>query len=134
MSALRPKAAYTSAPAAPPNYLRKFAGDLKTALDDGLPLSRQNYDKVAVLAFHWENDDMGVVNLERRLLEVFTQKYHYTTDSYAIPTTQPANSLITKLLVWSNCHGGPRTLRIYVYSGHASSIQVHERSEKWHIG
>jgi hypothetical protein len=112
--------------------LTDFADDLKTALDASLPSSGPNYNKVSVLALHWENDTMGVVDLESQLLEVFSNDYGYGTESFTIPTASSANSLIVKLANWSNAHGGPRTLRIYVYSGHASGAGT--TNDKWFLG
>ncbi|KAK2765144.1 hypothetical protein FQN54_008843 [Arachnomyces sp. PD_36] len=103
--------------------LKDFAWGLKKALKSSSPrYGRQcQYDKVSVIAFHWENDDMGVDYPETQLLEIFRDTYNYDTESYVIPVANSHISLQDKLNNWSLEHSGgsENTLRIYVYSGHA---------------
>ncbi|KAL4913676.1 hypothetical protein BDW62DRAFT_220552 [Aspergillus aurantiobrunneus] len=80
--------------------------------------------QVSVLAFHWENNDMGVANLEAELLGVFRDIYKFETESWVIPVGGdhgPAHNLGWKLVDWTSAHDQDRPLRLYVYSGHASS-------------
>lgn len=86
-----------------------------------LPSPDRVYDRVSVLAFRWENDDMRVENLETELLACFKDDYNYEVESYVIPIVYPVQALGNKLGNWSISHGGEHNLRIYIYSGHASN-------------
>ncbi|KAL5337639.1 hypothetical protein BJX70DRAFT_368807 [Aspergillus crustosus] len=109
--------------------LLAFGADLQKALKASLPSRNQVYDRVSVLAFHWENDDMGVAALEEELLHVFDEVYGYETESWTIPVAgDPDTELAKKLIDWTGAHEGARNLRIYVYSGHASAPNVQDKT------
>jgi hypothetical protein len=101
------------------------------------PPSRQKpYSQVAVLAFHWENDDMSVEPLEKELLDVFRDLYGFHVESFVIPVpligANPYISLIQHItsfiLKWDAEDG----LMIFVYSGH--SERADEAGVKWNLG
>ncbi|OJI99193.1 hypothetical protein ASPVEDRAFT_148326 [Aspergillus versicolor CBS 583.65] len=113
--------------------LQAFASNLEKALKASLPSSGKPYDRVSVLAFHWANDDMGVDKLETELLGVFRDIYGFETESWTIPVVgKPEKQLAKKLVNWTEDHGGERTLRIYIYSGHASSHGTVDH--EWYFG
>ena len=47
------------------------------------------YDKVAVLSVHWENDDLGVAPLSRELMDLFSKSYGFNTESCEIAVKVP---------------------------------------------
>ncbi|KAL2813755.1 hypothetical protein BDW59DRAFT_167429 [Aspergillus cavernicola] len=104
-----------------PKRLQEFAANLEKSFKASLPSRDHPYDKVAVLAFHWANDEMGVEALETQLLGLFKDIYGYEIEPWIIPLANSTWALVTKLVTWTNDHQGDRTLRIYVYSGHAAS-------------
>ena len=76
---LKPPAAYTRSSGA--QYFKDFAADLEMAIRNALPSVTQPNGQVAVLAFHWENDSLGVQPLESDLLDVFKNTYNFYTES-----------------------------------------------------
>lgn len=93
-----------------------FSADIQRAVNHATHFS--SYRKVAVIAFHWQNDDIGVVPLETQLLQLFASVYGFETESYEIPLAQSGWNLIEALVGWSRKYQGDDTLRIFVYSGH----------------
>ncbi|PKY04395.1 hypothetical protein P168DRAFT_327349 [Aspergillus campestris IBT 28561] len=114
-----------------PKQLQNFARNLEVALERAIK-NNGPYNKVSVLAFHWANDEMQVVTLESQLLEIFTEVYGYETESFTIPVAQSTQCLGDKLLEWSKLRRGQGTLRIYVYSGHASHAGTVDH--QWFLG
>lgn len=100
--------------------LDQFSSDLETAINHATQL--KSYRKTAVIAFHWENDDIGVEPLERELLDVFKSVYGFETESFTIPLVESQFKLLEHLVSWSRRSSGEDTLRIYVYSGHAEFV------------
>ncbi|GFG25712.1 unnamed protein product [Aspergillus udagawae] len=99
--------------------LDQFSADLEASINHATKFSQ--YRKTAVIAFHWENDDIGVEPLERDLLDVFKSVYGFETESFSIPLYDSQLKLLERLVSWSRRNLGEDTLRIYIYSGHASS-------------
>ncbi|KAL2861046.1 uncharacterized protein BJX67DRAFT_367326 [Aspergillus lucknowensis] len=97
--------------------LNQFSTDLETAINHATKFNP--YRKTAVIAFHWENDDIGVQTLERELLDVFKSVYGFETESFTIPLIESQFRLLEHLVSWSRRNSGEDTLRIFVYSGHA---------------
>ncbi|KAL2848829.1 hypothetical protein BJY01DRAFT_262512 [Aspergillus pseudoustus] len=117
----------------PSKRLHDFAADLTHALNRCVPSDDPHpYDQVVVLAIHWYNDDLDVVPLENKLLDVFKKIYHYDVESYTIPQKQPDKSLINRLSNWTLQYADKRTLRICIYSGHASAVGPTD--ENWYFG
>jgi hypothetical protein len=119
MSTTKPLNAYSQGRVT--RRLKDFAASLKTALDSALPSVHKPYGQVAVIAFHWSNDDMNVARLETELLTAFSRIYNFHTESYVIPDTMSQITLGMKLSQWSLRWAQLDALRIYVYSGHAGS-------------
>ncbi|GIJ99047.1 hypothetical protein Aspvir_001171 [Aspergillus viridinutans] len=109
--------------------LDQFAADLETSINHAIKFSP--YRKTAVIAFHWENDDIGVEPLERELLDVFKSVYGFETESFSIPLYESQFKLLERLVSWSRRNAGDDTLRIYVYSGHASSAGT--VASRWYL-
>ncbi|KAL2842479.1 hypothetical protein BJX68DRAFT_257766 [Aspergillus pseudodeflectus] len=117
----------------PTKRLKEFAGNLQNALIRCIPTeNEQPYDKVSVLALHWFNDDLNVVPLEQELLDVFKNIYGFNVESYTIPKAKPMIYLNSKLANWTVEYNDKRTLRICVYSGHASPAGPTD--ENWYFG
>ncbi|KAL3483793.1 hypothetical protein BJX62DRAFT_230743 [Aspergillus germanicus] len=113
--------------------LEEFAGNLQHALTRCLPTGNQQpYDKVSVLALHWFNDDLSLVPLEQELLDVFKNIYGFDVESYTIPKVKSMIYLNSKLANWTVEYNDERTLRICVYSGHASPAGPTD--ENWYFG
>lgn len=107
-----------------PLQFEEAVGLISDAVQKGLPTSR-NYQSVAVLMFHWEHDDIGVVPLEDEMAASFEQLFNYTKERFTIdpyPSGRNSERLLSdRLLAFRNRYEGPRNLLIYVYSGHAWS-------------
>jgi hypothetical protein len=102
--------------------LEKFAQELSTIVNKQLPSYEKPYGQVSVLAFHWENDDIGVAPLEAELLNIFRKIYGFNVESFTIPVTStaaPARPLLKKLLDFCEKWDAEDALTIYIYSGHA---------------
>ncbi|RDW74547.1 uncharacterized protein DSM5745_07209 [Aspergillus mulundensis] len=115
----KPKDAFRVAKAT--KRLRGFASDLEAAIQRCLPSRTGYYDQVSVIAMHWENDDLGVLPLEKALLDIFKNQYGYDVESFEIPEDRPQKNLTEKLVSWTSKHEGEQALRIVIYSGHASA-------------
>jgi len=100
--------------------LEKFAEELSTIVNKQLPSYEKPYGQVAVLAFHWENDDLGVAPLEAELLDVFRKIYGFNVESFTIPAASNATiDLLEKLVKFYRKWDAKDALTIYIYSGHA---------------
>ncbi|KAL8867630.1 MAG: hypothetical protein Q9174_005535 [Haloplaca sp. 1 TL-2023] len=99
--------------------------DIDTAIKRSLPQSHATYENVAVLMLSWDNDNLGVKPLEDRLARVFTHDYNFTVERHLIQSrpsayrSDPYPPVMTRLLQFGNRYDAPKTLLIYVYSGHA---------------
>ncbi|PKY06174.1 hypothetical protein P168DRAFT_316194 [Aspergillus campestris IBT 28561] len=113
-----------------PKHLNQFWADLETSINYATKFNP--YRKTAVIAFHWENDDMEVEKLERELLGVFHSSYGFETESFLIPVQFSLPSLTEHLIAWSRRNSGDDTLRVLVYSGHASSAGT--VAPYWNLG
>lgn len=125
--ASHPSTAYQAVP--PTKTLEMFAAGLSSSVKNAI--GQRRYTDVFVLAFHWENDDMGVAPLEAQLLEVFSEIYHYEVESYIIPIVSLQFQLVTRLGQWFERHQGEDILRIVVYSGHADSPD--SKAKNWRL-
>lgn len=126
----KPPSAYTRGSVK--RYFNEFASDLQSAITNALPSHTQPYGQVAVLAFHWATDDMGVQPLESDLLDVFKHTYGFHVEAFAIPGANSFNSLVAKLLEFSSKWAAQDALRIYLYSGHAEAAD--STSTRWYLG
>ncbi|RHZ69060.1 hypothetical protein CDV55_107078 [Aspergillus turcosus] len=110
----------------------EFLEDLRGAFENTSTFHL--YSQVAVIAMHWENDDINVLPLETELLQILRDDYGFSTSSYTIPTTNcpnPQTRLLQHLLAWTTQHSGENTLRMYIYSGHAGNTG--HQSIQWHL-
>jgi hypothetical protein len=115
---------------------KDFVEIVETADRRDRPSHQKPCSQVAVLAVHWENDDMCVEPLEKELLDVFRDIYGFHVESFVIPVPllipAPNISLIERIssfiLKWDVEDG----LMIFIYSGHS------ERADKagrvWNLG
>ncbi|KAI4192735.1 MAG: hypothetical protein LQ346_004188 [Caloplaca aetnensis] len=110
-----------------PNFAAAV-GQINEAIQRGLPSAQQQskYDKVAVLMMHWSNDNLGIVPLEDELATVFYKVYNFVVEAYVIPDVAPPGQTISgafsrRLMDFQDRYHGPRSLMIYVYSGHADA-------------
>jgi GH25 family lysozyme M1 (1,4-beta-N-acetylmuramidase) len=101
--------------------LQAFTADLQSAVNAVIPTYKKPYGQVAVLAFHWSNDAIGVVPLETDLLEIFRETYNFFVESFEIPKANSHNALVSKLAQFSCKWAAKDALRIYIYSGHAEA-------------
>jgi hypothetical protein len=129
MTTNKPLSAYTRRSRA--QYFKDFALDLQNAVTNALPTVVKPYGQVSVLAFHWENDNIGVEPLELDLLEVFRDIYKFHVESFVIPSANSHNSLAQKLLDFSRKWAAKDALRIYIYSGHAEDAG--STATKWRL-
>ncbi|KAL8941025.1 MAG: hypothetical protein Q9211_001991 [Gyalolechia sp. 1 TL-2023] len=83
------------------------------------------YTTVGVLMMHWDNDDIGVEPLEQDLATVFSELYNFNVETFVIPshpqTGNVMNIMNRRLMDFTARYEGPRSLLIYVYSGHADA-------------
>lgn len=114
---LHPAAAYRAVPST--NSLQKLSTDLSASINHAIKY--KSHSDVVVLAFHWENDEMDVVKIETRLLNVFRQVYNFKVESFTIPLVLSQMALLQHLHQWFQQHQGDDVLRIVIYSGHASA-------------
>lgn len=108
-----------------PLRFEEAVGLISEAVQRGLPTNRNQYQSVAVLMFHWQHDDIGVVPLENEMAQLFEQLFNYRVERYIVePYPSMRNSqrtLSDRLTAFRNKYEGPQNLLIYVYSGHAWS-------------
>ena len=121
-SILRPTRAYVKG-----NYAASFesvVSKIDEAIQQALPQSQKDqYDKGFVLSMNWSNDNMGVAPLSQELEYVLTSLYGFYVEHYTIDAN-PASGNVEfefnkRVSTFMNNRAGPRTLLMYVYSGHA---------------
>ncbi|KAE8347320.1 hypothetical protein BDV24DRAFT_157615 [Aspergillus arachidicola] len=99
---------------------RDALSSINQAAQNALP-SKKGYDCVRVLTLRWANDDLGLADIERELLEFFSVEYHFATDSILISSLSMPDALdnirekIGKLIKYDT----PTTLFVAVYEGHS---------------
>jgi hypothetical protein len=69
----------------------KFQADMRAAQTDAVTI--RTYDRVYITAIHWENDNLGVVPLEKKLLNVLRSDYGFECFSFTTPTSGPEHDL-----------------------------------------
>ena len=110
---------------------------LQQAINEARPDMTNDYSKVSVLAVQWSNDNMGISGLAANLMEVFSQKYRFKTQTYTIPahdsnqqvrtSSQVTRLLDTELQTWIRKEESEQSLLILYYSGHAESPPPHSQ-------
>ena len=127
MSSSHPDAAFATNSRA--TTLDILARDLSTSLSRA---TRHGlYDKVAVLALHWVNDDRGVDLVESELLHLFERIYRFDVRTYVIPLVTTHLDFIHFLDGWLKENQGEQALRIIIYSGHARAGRT--RDTEWFL-
>ena len=115
---------------------KDFVEILQTAVRRHRPSHQKTYRQVAVLAFHWENDDMCIEPLEKELLDVFRDIYGFHVESFVIPVplieADPYISLIQHITTFISKWDAEDGLMIFVYSGH--SERADRAGTKWNLG
>ncbi|KAE8386798.1 hypothetical protein BDV23DRAFT_186907 [Aspergillus alliaceus] len=108
------------------NHERSFREAVKSidqAVGRALP-SNKRYDCVRVLTLKWDNDDIGLADIEAELLRLFQNRFHYATDSVVIPSSSVRDATLAirgKLQTLISQYDTPTTLFIIVYEGHSDA-------------
>ncbi|KAF5855199.1 hypothetical protein ETB97_009733 [Aspergillus alliaceus] len=107
------------------NHERSFREAVKSidqAVGRALP-SNKRYDCVRVLTLKWDNDDIGLADIEAELLRLFQNRFHYATDSVVIPSSVRDATLAIrgKLQTLISQYDTPTTLFIIVYEGYSDA-------------
>ncbi len=55
----------------------------------------------------------------KRLQEIFEKRFHYTTQTFEIPSEKSETGLQRKIADFAHEYNGPNNLMILYYSGHA---------------
>jgi len=55
----------------------------------------------------------------KRLQDIFERRFHYTTDTYEIPSEKSETGLQKKIADFAHEYNQPNNLMILYYSGHA---------------
>jgi hypothetical protein len=87
-------------------------------------MSHEDPGRGVVLAVHWENDDMNVVERQTELLGVFREVYNFEVGTLAIPLVGSQKALLSHLTQWFTRNQGDDVVRIVIYSGHAKWVGV----------
>ena len=111
--------------------LEKVCRDISDAVEISFPTrsSRYAYDAVYVLLLRWEDDDLRVAAEIKDLQEVFENSYHFTTESWQIPSAGSYVSLNQKVLDFQK-DKSKRDLLILYYGGHAVGVP-HSSESVW---
>lgn len=114
----KPPFCYSKSPTI--STLKEFCQDVEVAVSKVLPTNSPLFDKVSVLSITWSNDDLGSKPFEKRLLDIFSQKYKFATKSFVIPAlvNEPTENLKEALREFIPADPKPDDLYILVYSGH----------------
>ncbi|KAE8353385.1 hypothetical protein BDV28DRAFT_133226 [Aspergillus coremiiformis] len=100
---------------------REAVKSIDQAVGRALP-SNKRYDCVRVLTLKWDNDDLGLDDIEAELLRLFQNRFHYATDSVVIPSSSVRDATLAirgKLQALISQYDTPTTLFIIVYEGHS---------------
>lgn len=127
MSSITPSSAWITNPTS--ISTQGFAADIQKAVQNGSTC--KDFQRVAVIAFRWENDSMGVRKLQNQLLDIFKTVYGFETESYTIPITDSQMKLNLHLGKWSLKYTGENILRIIIYAGHAANSVI--RGPSWEL-
>lgn len=125
MSESRPARAFSSPSKISSKDLQKELQCAVTSALGGGPA--MPYKKAAVVLIHFENDSIGVVDLENELAATF-QEFYGITDIERVELLQeedPNAALHTKLFeLMSKGHTEKNWLIILIFSGHGESVQT----------
>jgi hypothetical protein len=130
-STIKPRNAYARAKELP--NLQTFAENLKTAVNRCLPSYQKPFGQVAVLAMHWQNNDIpGIPSMEAELLHVFRDTYNFNTESFEIvPHIQVQLNTVTRITNFLKKWLAEDSLVILIYSGHAGQSYSAYQGSTW---
>ncbi|KAB8228777.1 uncharacterized protein BDW43DRAFT_315547 [Aspergillus alliaceus] len=108
------------------NHERSFREAVKSidqAVGRALP-SNKRYDCVRVLTLKYDNDDIGLADIEAELLRLFQNRFHNATDSVVVPSSSVRDATLAirgKLQSLILQYDTPTTLFIIVYKGYSDA-------------
>ena len=108
--------------------LKVFTDDLKQALKGSFPRSAHPYTAVYVLLLRWADDDLRVQSEIDQLRIVFDRRFHFETEEWQIPSSNPTRSLQNKLFHLQDAHQSESELLIVYYAGHGEADPRRGRS------
>ncbi|KAL5363448.1 hypothetical protein BJX96DRAFT_155741 [Aspergillus floccosus] len=113
---------------------KEAINSIHQAVRRALP-SKHRYDCVRVLTMRWDNDDLGLKDIETELLELFRGRFNYATDSLLIPSTsaRDAQTALRLKMTTLSKYNSPKTLFIVIYEGHATTLRGPSDSCPLHI-
>ncbi|KAL9586255.1 MAG: hypothetical protein Q9212_001031 [Teloschistes hypoglaucus] len=79
---------------------------------------KTRYHNVYVLLLCWEEDNLGVAVELQELDKVLGQTYHFQTEAWRIPSTNPHNALAFRLMEFLRDHDDRENLLMIYYGGH----------------
>jgi len=84
------------------------------------PTRDHPYSKVSVLLLSWKDDDLGVRREVNQLRSLFADTFNYDVDEWQLPSGPRCYlALLNRLDEFTLDNGGPDTLIIIYYGGHA---------------
>lgn len=83
--------------------------------------SPKQYNRAAVLALHWENDDLGLTSIKQDLLQCFHDKFNFTVSPFTIPSASAYDAkaqTMAAVNTFVKKNDGNNSLLIFFYGGH----------------
>ncbi|KAH7123593.1 hypothetical protein B0J11DRAFT_606440 [Dendryphion nanum] len=116
--------------------LQNVKSDLEVALHRAFSIGNRPYKAATVVFINWSNDDMGVVQRQEELAEVFRDKLHYRTEFYTIKTEDEHMhfNIVQWLLNLAKVRGGKDSLIILMYSGYGQTVPDDSGRNEFIIG
>jgi hypothetical protein len=104
-----------------PDY-RKFEDGLEEAIQKCLVRRQKPFRQVGVLAMHWQDNDLDIEPLQRELLDLFRDVYHFHTEMLQFPSQCQDNDRVIDMRIevkdflckWAD----EDALIILMYAGH----------------
>lgn len=96
----------------------EFFEHLNRAAKSVLPSVSRRHSDAFVLLLRWEDDDLGTETELNDLEDVFRGVYHYNTERYLIPSSDPTTQLEYRLNDFRRAHDNGTNLLIIYYGGH----------------
>ncbi|KAF9695314.1 hypothetical protein EKO04_007111 [Ascochyta lentis] len=122
--------------------LKSIQRYLQTAVDKAfVPTHPAEYTAVTVVLLHFDNDDLGIGDLERELGVVFRDWYGFRVQHHRLPSSGNPRLILTNILLKLINEGfaDQGNLVVLVFSGHAQIKQEtigqnSRKVEKLHVG
>lgn len=99
---------------------RAAVGSINKAIKRAVE-SPKEYNRAAVLALHWENDDLGLISIEQDFLQCFHDKFNFTVSSFTIPSASAYDAksqTMTAVNTFVKKNDGNNSLLILFYGGY----------------